>query len=226
MYKRQVGLALVGLKPFVETTTYRNVLATDTAVVNLVDDVRIFAEAAVSSPQYSTIPAVAIRGVVLTDCCSWREVKVSSIAGTGPRSRLDMTIVHRGVHREFIGFNRAKHAVLEAAILATRVHLLPPQDLERQFAELAVVVDKTAGPVERQAFALLEDYIGEALGRPEACSVSTGSRLHFGLLAHGGESVRQFGGAGMMIDFPGVNLKAVRDDADSCLLYTSPSPRD
>ena len=32
-------------------------------------------------------------------------------------------------HREFFGFNRAKHAVLEAAILATRVELLPADEI-------------------------------------------------------------------------------------------------
>src|SRR6185369_2298541 len=38
------------LKPFLETATYRNVLATRAAVVNLVDDVRLIARAAISNP--------------------------------------------------------------------------------------------------------------------------------------------------------------------------------
>ena len=68
------------LKPFLETATYRNVVATGAAVVNLVDDVRVFARAAISNPVYPTVPAAVVRGVVLADCCSWREVQASGHA--------------------------------------------------------------------------------------------------------------------------------------------------
>ena len=101
------------LKPFLETATYRNILATGAAVVNLTDDVRIFARAAIANPQYPTFPAVVVRGVVLEDCCSWREIEVRAIDRTPPRSRIETAVVHCGTHREFIGFNRARHAVLD-----------------------------------------------------------------------------------------------------------------
>jgi hypothetical protein len=68
------GEEAIVLKPFLETATYRNVVAMRAAVVNLIDDVRVFARAAISNPDYSTEPAVAVKGVVLTDCCSWREL--------------------------------------------------------------------------------------------------------------------------------------------------------
>jgi hypothetical protein len=151
--------ARIVLKPFLETATYRNVTATGTAVVNLVDDVRIFARAAISDPAYETVPAVAVAGAVLADCCAWREVRVSRVDSTPPRSRIDTTVVHRGSHRDFIGFNRACHAVLETAIYATRVHMLPREFLERELQRLQVIVDKTAGPREFEAMALLADYI-------------------------------------------------------------------
>jgi hypothetical protein len=150
------------LKPFLETTTYRNVVSTGAAVVNLIDDVGLFARAAISNPEYPVVPAVAVKGVVLRDACSWRELTVRSVDSTPPRSRIDTTVVHRGVHREFIGFNRARHAVLEAAIYATRVHMLAREFLESELARLQVVVDKTAGPTERDAMALLTDYIRSA----------------------------------------------------------------
>jgi hypothetical protein len=150
------------LKPFLETATYRNVVATRAAVVNLTDDVLIFAQAAIANLQYPTVPAVAIRGVVLADCCSWREAEVRSIDSTPPRSRIEMAVVHRGMRREFIGYNRARHAVLEAAIYATRVHLLPRDFIESELARLQVIVDKTAGTQELEAMALLTDYIRSA----------------------------------------------------------------
>lgn len=157
------GEETIVLKPFLDTATYRNVLATESAVVNLVDDVRIFARAAISNPEYPTRPAEAVRGVVLVDCCSWRELRVKAIDSTPPRSRIETIVVHRGTQREFIGFNRARHAVLEAAIHATRLHLLAPEFIESEFARLQVIVDKTAGRDEAEAMALLTAHVGAAM---------------------------------------------------------------
>ena len=147
------------LKPFLETATYRNVLATRSAVVNLIDDVRVFAKAAISNPAYETVPAQVVRGVALAGACSWRELEVTGIDSTPPRSRIDTRTVHRQVRREFIGFNRARHAVLETAIYATRVHLLAREYRLSEVERLQVIVDKTAGPREFEAMALLVEYI-------------------------------------------------------------------
>jgi len=150
------------LKPFLDTATYRNVSTVRAAVVNLVDDVRVFARAAISNPVYPTVPATVVRGVRLADCCSWREVKVVTLDSTPPRSRIDTAVVHRGVQREFIGFNRARHAVLEAAIYATRLHLLPREWITSEFERLQVIVDKTAGPDEREAMDILAAFVRDA----------------------------------------------------------------
>ena len=147
------------LKPFLETATYRNVCAMRTAVVNLIDDVRVFARAAISNPEYPTVPATVVRGVVLADCCAWRELEVRAIDSTPPRSRIETTTVYRGTRRDFIGFNRARHAVLETAIYATRLHMLERDFIESEVARLQVIVDKTAGPREFEAMSLLTDFI-------------------------------------------------------------------
>jgi hypothetical protein len=159
------GDTSIVLKPFIETATYRNLVATRAAVVNLTDDVRVFARGAISNPTYPTIPAAVVQGVVLADCCSWREVEVSAVDSAPPRSRIETTVVHSGVNREFIGFNRARHAVLEAAIYATRLHLLERSFIESEMARLQTIVDKTAGPDEREAMALLADYMRDKWGR-------------------------------------------------------------
>jgi len=153
------GEESIVLKPFLETATYRNLIATRAAVVNLTDDVRVFARAAISNPDYPTTGAAVVHGVVLTDCCTWREVEVRTIDSTPPRSRIETAIVHRGFKREFVGFNRARHAVLEAAIYATRVHLLERAFIEGEMARLQTIVDKTAGDHEREAMALLADHM-------------------------------------------------------------------
>jgi hypothetical protein len=96
---------------------------------------------------------------VLADCCSWRELEVRTVDSTPPRSRIETIVVHRGFRREFIGFNRAAHAVLETAIYATRLHLLESGFVQSELARLQVIVDKTAGEREREAMALLVDHI-------------------------------------------------------------------
>jgi hypothetical protein len=130
--------------------------------VNLTDDVRVFARAAISNPAYATVPAAVVRGVRLADCCSWREVEVAAVDSTPPRSRIEARVVHRGSQRECVGFNRARHAVLETAIYATRVHMLARDFLLGEVARLQVIVDKTAGPAEHEAMALLSEYIRAA----------------------------------------------------------------
>lgn len=153
------GEETIVLKPFLETTTFRNLSATRVAVLNITDDAMLFAQGAISSPQFPAVPAQVVTGVVLEAACSWRELEVVTIDATPPRSRIETRVVHRGVRREFIGFNRARHAVLEAAILATRTHLLPPEQIRDEYARLQVVVDKTAGPREREAMELLTRYV-------------------------------------------------------------------
>ncbi len=127
------------IKPFVETTTLANLQATGVAVVNLTDDVMLFAQGAIANA-----------------------VEARTIDATPPRARVVTHVVHRGFRREFLGFNRARHAVLEAAILATRTRHLPPEQIRDEFARLQVIVDKTAGPREREAMALLTEYVRRA----------------------------------------------------------------
>ncbi len=147
------------LKPYRETTTFANLVASGQAVVNLIDDVLCFARGAISSPTFPSHPAVVVRGRVLDDACSWREVEVREADTSGPRARFTCAVVHKGFQREFLGFNRARNAVLEAAILATRTRMLPIDEILAEYRKLQVAVDKTAGPREREAMALLTGYV-------------------------------------------------------------------
>jgi len=157
------GKEIIVIKPYRETTTYRNLMINDVAVVNLTDNVLLFAKSAISQPVFPTQPAKVVNGVVLQDVCSWREVQIVEIDDREPRARITTEVLHRGFQREFLGFNRARHAVLEAAILATRTHFLPAQEILAEFERLQVIVDKTAGPPEQEAMKLLTDYVQAAL---------------------------------------------------------------
>lgn len=155
------GEAVIIIKPFLDTTTYRNLTVNKHAVVNITDNVLLFAESAISSPIFSTRPAAVVPGRILEDACSWREVVIEAIKPTEPRARLTGRVVHCGIVREFVGFNRARYAVLEAAILATRLHFLPKPQVLADFVRLQTIVDKTAGPPEHEAMNLLTFYVQE-----------------------------------------------------------------
>jgi hypothetical protein len=154
------GEETIVIKPYRPTRTLRNLRATGAAVVNLTDDILLFTQAALGDPRPPTRPAAAIDGAVLADACSWREVRVDTIDEDGPRARVTTRVVERGRGREFVGFNRAAAAVLEASILASRRRWLPAEEVRSGLEQLQVVVDKTAGPREREAMELVRGRIG------------------------------------------------------------------
>ena len=146
------GEQRIVIKPFRGTRTLRNLRATPAAVVHLTDDILLFSQAALGDPHPPTRPAVNVEGAILEDACSWREVRVEAIED-GERARVDTVVVGGGAGREFLGFNRACHAVLEASILASRARMLDPAEIRGELERLQVLVDKTAGPREREAMA-------------------------------------------------------------------------
>jgi hypothetical protein len=107
----------------------------------------------------ATRRATVIDGFVLADACRAWEFEIESVDDSGQRLVLEARVVAEHAGRPFLGFHRAAHAVVEAAILVTRLHLLEPADVRRQFADLAVLVEKTGGPREREAFHLLADRL-------------------------------------------------------------------
>ena len=157
------GEDTIVIKPFVDTTTFGNLRSTGAAVVNLTDDVMLFAQGVTGSAVFAAASATTVRGVVIDAACSWREVEVVSVDATPPRSRIVTRVVHRGFRREFLGFNRARHAVLEAAIVATRTHLIPSTQIAAELERLQIIVDKTAGPREAEAMALVTAFVRKKL---------------------------------------------------------------
>jgi len=158
------SMSTLRLRPFKTSQTYRNLKERPHGVLHVVDDALLLARAAInvwgSAP--ATFPAERVNGVVLEDACRWYEFEISEFDDAGERTDLVAKVVHVGRRRDFFGFNRAKHAVVEAAILATRLHLLGRDEILRQFELLRIPVEKTAGPREIEAFQLLESYVREA----------------------------------------------------------------
>lgn len=149
------------LRPFPTSQTYRNLCVHGEGVLHVTDDVLLLARAAVGqvAPGLDTRPAEQVRGRVLADACRAYEFRVCSMDASEPRVRIYADVVHVSRWRDFFGFNRAKHAVVEAAILATRTAFVPAADIMADFAKLATIVQKTGGPQERDAFAFLEEFV-------------------------------------------------------------------
>jgi len=155
------------LRPFQTSTTFRNLQSHPEGVIHVVDDVLLIARGAIGaiSEAPPTFPARVVSGAVLQSACRYFEFRVIRCDASQPRSEIDVEIVHSATLRDFWGFNRARHAVLEGAILATRLHLIPPEEIQAEFRRLESPIEKTAGPREREAFTLLQDYVRQHLDR-------------------------------------------------------------
>ncbi len=151
------------LRPFQTSQTFRNLKERPHGVFHVVDDVLLLARAAIGklAPIPETFAAEKVTGLVLASACRWYEFEIESLDATQDRTEIRARVVHVGRLRDVFGFNRAKHAVLEAAILATRLHLLPREEVARQLAALRSPVEKTAGPNELTAFQLVCDHVAE-----------------------------------------------------------------
>jgi uncharacterized protein len=149
------------LRPFKTAQTYRNLKVHPEGVFHITDDVLLLARAALGlmEPAPSLQPASQVRGFMLADACRYYEFRLRSLDDREERVRMEAEVVHSGRLRDFFGFNRAKHAVVEAAILATRTDFLPLDEIESEFRKYSVIVEKTGGDQEKTAFAFLQEYL-------------------------------------------------------------------
>ncbi len=147
------------LMPFRPSTTLDNVVATGAAVLNIVVDTRVFAGCVTGRKQWPTVAAERVDGVRLACALSHIELGCAAQHENGPRSVLRMTRVHEVRHAPFIGLNRAQAAVVEGAVLVSRLHMLPMAKIETEMNYLQIAVDKTAGPEEHEAWGWLQDAV-------------------------------------------------------------------
>jgi beta-ribofuranosylaminobenzene 5'-phosphate synthase len=201
------------LRPFATSTTLANLRRTGRGVLHITDDVELIAAAAIGQiePRPRYLRSADQGRWILADCCRWYAFRVQSLDDHGPRIEIHAKVDAWGNVRDFCGFNRAKHAVVEAAILATRVALISAEELHGEFARLTPLVEKTGGPAERRAFERLREYVGRARP-PRQVRVLAASRLHFGMFSFGQPDLRQYGGVGAMIDRPGLQVELMPND--------------
>lgn len=159
------GMRQLVLRPYQTSTTYQNLKRSGQGVFHVTDDVWLLAQAAVGTPDPlpELLPCQAVEGFLLADACRWYAFRVRELDDSQPRTQIMAEVVDSGRQRDFFGFNRAKHAVLEAAILATRIGILPPEQIREEIARLAILVEKTGGDQERRAFDFLDKHVQQRL---------------------------------------------------------------
>ncbi|MBN3752146.1 DUF447 family protein [Paraburkholderia sp. Tr-20389] len=162
---RQQGNTFL-LMPFLPSATYDNVISTGCAVVNFTTDVRVFAGCVTGRRTWPTVAVDHVRCVRLADTLAHAELRLASVNDDAQRPTLVMECVARCTDAPFTGLNRAQAAVIEGAVLVSRLAMLPREKIEAEVAYLSIAIDKTAGPREQQAWQWLMDAVHAFFARP------------------------------------------------------------
>ncbi len=153
------GEEQVVVRPYRATRTFRNLLLSGYGVANISDDAAAFVKCGLLDALLPHFPAARVPGVVFRGCCFWLELSVLEQGGSMERAEFRCRIEYRGRQRDFIGFCRAGSAVLEAAILATRLPFCDRAKVGEDLKRYMNIVDKTGGHREKEAMILIQDYI-------------------------------------------------------------------
>ena len=164
----QVHLAPLGIiaeaegwiiAPFRPSTTLNNLRAVPFAVANFADDVRVFAGCLTGRGRWPTAPSTRIEVPRLDGALAHAELAVTDVIEDELRPRFRCRVLCVVTHAPFRGFNRAQAAVIEAAILVSRLKMLPREKVESEIAYLETAITKTASAAEQEAW----DWLIEAV---------------------------------------------------------------
>ena len=149
------------LAPFKPSATLNNLLRNGSATINYTDDVRVFAGCMTGRRDWPTTPTEKIEGTRLLDCLAHTEVEIDKHEDDELRPRFYCKPVYEKSHKPFHGFNRAQSAVIELAILASRLDMLPKDKINSEIEYLKIGLNKTAGDKEAEAWRWLMSKISE-----------------------------------------------------------------
>lgn len=150
---------LVLIAPFRPSSSLDNLMHHRCAVMNMTDDVRIFAGALTGRRDWPVRPADKVHGVVLESTLAHQELELVKVQEDELRPELWFKVVHEARHAPFSGFNRAQAAVIELAVLVSRLYMLPMEKIEAEIAYLKIAIEKTAGERELQAWQWLIERV-------------------------------------------------------------------
>ena len=163
------------IAPFKPSTTLDNLRANPYAVANFTDDVLIFAGCLTGNRDWPTRPSTRVPGAVLDGALAHAELKVDRVEEDEQRPRFHCRVLYEASHAPFKGFNRAQAAVIEAAILASRLHMLPREKIERELGYLADRGGEDGGAPRARGLAAARR---EDRGALQACPVPSALGVH------------------------------------------------
>lgn len=150
---------LVVISPYKPSTTLDNILATESVVLSLTDDVRVFAGALTGRRAWNLTATERVHGFRLVDTLAHKELKLVKVEDDELRPQLFLEVVYEAQHASFQGFNRAQAAVIELAVLVSRLKRLPMEKIQQEMDYLRIAIDKTAGERELEAWSWLTEAV-------------------------------------------------------------------
>lgn len=147
------------IAPFTPSRTLDNLRAVGFACASHTSDIRVFAGCVSGRKSWPTVDATKVRGARLAGCVSHWELAVDTVIEDALRPRFVCRVVHSESHAIWPGHNRAQAAVIECAVLVSRLHMLPAEKVEAELRYLEIAISKTAGPVELEAWGWLMERI-------------------------------------------------------------------
>jgi hypothetical protein len=155
--RMQDGLVIIS--PYKPSATLENILATESAVLSLTDDVRVFAGALTGRKAWNLTEAEKVHGFRLVDTLAHKELQLVKVEDDELRPQLFLEVVYEAQHASFQGFNRAQAAVIELAVLVSRLKRLPMEKIQQEMDYLQIAIDKTAGARELEAWSWLTEAV-------------------------------------------------------------------
>ena len=158
---------LIVIAPYRPSRTLDFILAAGAAVLNCTDDVRVFAGCLTGRRDWPLTASERVAVPRLAGALSHTELELVRVSEDAVRPRLYCRTVWEQTHGAFRGFNRAQAAVIELAILVSRLDRLPAGRIEREAEHLQIAVEKTAGPRELEAWGWLMERLARRVPRPD-----------------------------------------------------------
>ncbi len=147
------------LRPFQSSETFANLQLEGICVFHVVDDVLPLVQTALSLPTDLQCSKSELGGWVIDSACHWYCLETVAWDLSQARSQASMRLVGSRVLRPFWGWNRAKHACIEATILATRIHLTSRAHVLSELERLESAVQKTGGSQELAAWKCIDTFV-------------------------------------------------------------------
>jgi len=152
----------VQISPFRPSQTLENLLETNIATINFIDNVKVFSGIVTKEKKdWELSPLLNNYVPHLEETNTHMNVVVDNIKDDSVRPKIKCGVLIEEIHRPFLGFNRAQFSVIELAVLSTRLGRISDDKIKNELEYLKIGIDKTAGDNEKEAWSWIEKKINK-----------------------------------------------------------------